>query len=239
MPPAEGGGMEIFMNEKKEVVLACENLVKIYANSDIETKVLKGINLKIYKGSINLIYGKSGSGKTTLLNLLATLDKVTSGSIYLNGNAYQNLSEGQLSKLRGNRFGFVFQAYNLIENISVKDNIYCLAYINGKEIDRSYYEFLIETLGISNLQAKTPKQLSGGEQQRVAIARAMILKPDIIFADEPTGNLDSENSRQIMQLFRKLNKEYNTTFIIVSHDENLVEQGDNVILLKDGVVNEN
>ena len=97
------------MNEKKEVVLACENLVKTYVNSDIETKVLKGINLKIYKGSINLIYGKSGSGKTTLLNLLATLDKVTSGSIYLNGNAYQNLSEGQLSKLRGNRFGFVFQ----------------------------------------------------------------------------------------------------------------------------------
>ena len=239
MPPAEGGGMEIFMNEKKEVVLVCENLVKTYANSDIETKVLKGINLKIYKGSINLIYGKSGSGKTTLLNLLATLDKVTSGSIYLNGNAYKNLSEGQLSKLRGNRFGFVFQAYNLIENISVKDNIYCPAYINGKEIDRSYYEFLIETLGISNLQEKTPKQLSGGEQQRVAIARAMILKPDIIFADEPTGNLDSENSRQIMQLFRKLNKEYNTTFIIVSHDENLVEQGDNVILLKDGVINEN
>ena len=227
------------MNEKKEVVLACENLVKTYANSDIETKVLKGINLKIYKGSINLIYGKSGSGKTTLLNLLATLDKVTSGSIYLNGNAYQNLSEGQLSKLRGNRFGFVFQAYNLIENISVKDNIYCPGYINGKEIDRSYYEFLIETLGISSLQEKTPKQLSGGEQQRVAIARAMILKPDIIFADEPTGNLDSENSRQIMQLFRKLNKEYNTTFIIVSHDENLVEQGDNVILLKDGVINEN
>ena len=227
------------MNEKKEVVLACENLVKTYANSDIETKVLKGINLKIYKGSINLIYGKSGSGKTTLLNLLATLDKATGGSIYLNGNAYQNLSEGQLSKLRGNRFGFVFQAYNLIENISVNDNMYCPGYINGKEIDRSYYEFLIETLGISSLQEKTPKQLSGGEQQRVAIARAMILKPDIIFADEPTGNLDSENSRQIMQLFRKLNKEYNTTFIIVSHDENLVEQGDNIILLKDGVINEN
>lgn len=218
------------------IVLSCDNLSKKYQSGQIETKVLNGINLTFQEGSINLIYGKSGSGKTTLLNLLAALDGPTSGEIIFDGKCYGEMTEKELAKLRGEYFGFVFQSYHLIPRISVKENINCPAYINGKKIDEKYYQFLIEKLGIKALEEKRPNQLSGGEQQRVAIARAMILKPKIVFADEPTGNLDSENTKLITGLFKKLNKEYNTTFIIVTHEESLIEKCDQVICIKDGEI---
>ncbi len=222
------------MAKIENIVLSCDNLSKKYQNGQIETKVLDRINLTFHENSINLIYGKSGSGKTTLLNLLAALDNPTGGEIIFDGKCYGKMAEKELAKLRGENFGFVFQSYHLIPRISVKENINCPAYINGKKIDEKHYQFLLENLGIKALEDKMPNQLSGGEQQRVAIARVMILKPKIVFADEPTGNLDSENTNLITGLFKKLNEEYSTTFIIVTHEIGLIEKCDQIIRIKDG-----
>lgn len=224
------------MGEEKNIIISCKNLSKTYENGLVCTKVLKNINLEFTSGSINLIYGKSGSGKTTLLNLLAGLDSATNGTIYFKGVDYKNLSESNLSKLRGNNFGFVFQAYHLINRISVEDNILCPGYINGKNIDMMHYNFLLECLGIKALRSKQSYQLSGGEQQRVAIARAMILKPQIVFADEPTGNLDTANTKTVTDVFQQLNKRYGTTFIIVTHEENLISTSNQTIRIKDGEI---
>lgn len=224
------------MKPEDEIILSCRNLSKTYDNGRIRTKVLKNVNVAFSKGSINLIFGKSGSGKTTLLNILASLDNASEGEIYYRDKRYGSMNETARSRLRGQNFGFVFQAYHLIPRISIEENIWCPLYINGQTMDEEYYEFLVRELGIEDLTMKMPHELSGGEQQRVAIARAMILKPKVIFADEPTGNLDSENTRLITDLFQKLNKEYHTTFIIVTHEENLMEECDQRIRIKDGEI---
>lgn len=224
------------MKPEDEIILSCRNLSKTYDNGRIRTKVLKNVNVAFNKGSINLIFGKSGSGKTTLLNILASLDNASEGEIYYRDKRYGSMNEAARSRLRGQNFGFVFQAYHLIPRISIEENIWCPLYINGQTLDEEYYKFLVRELGIEDLTMKMPHELSGGEQQRVAIARAMILKPKVIFADEPTGNLDSENTRLITDLFQKLNKEYHTTFIIVTHEENLMEECDQRIRIKDGEI---
>ena len=220
----------------EDILLSCENISKTYESSRIRTKVLKQVNAKFKKGSINLIYGKSGSGKTTLLNILAGLDKASQGNVYYLEKRYSSMSDSDLAKLRGINFGFVFQAYHLIPRINIEENILCPSYVNGKKYDKEYYQFLIKVLGIEMLVKKMPYELSGGEQQRAAIARAMLLKPKIIFADEPTGNLDTENTKTITELFQKLNEEYKTTFIIVTHEEYLIEQWELVIRLRDGEI---
>lgn len=222
--------------QNKNNVLSCNNLSKFYENGLIRTKVLKKIDLEITDGTINLIHGKSGSGKTTLLNLLAGLDKASSGEIYFQNKKYHSMTESEMAKLRGNNFGFVFQSFHLIKGISVEENIKCPGYVNGKSIDMVYFNFLVDNLGIKSLISKKPYQLSGGEQQRVAIARAMILKPQIVFADEPTGNLDSTNTQLISDVFKELNHRHGTTFIIVTHEENLIDQYEKIIRLKDGEI---
>jgi ABC-type lipoprotein export system ATPase subunit len=224
------------MMESEESLLSCDHISKTYISSSMQTKVLSKISIEFKAASINLIYGKSGSGKTTLLNILAGLDSAFQGNIYFGGKNYSSMTEAELARLRGEKFGFVFQAYHLIPRISVEENILCPSYINGKSIDKKYYRFLIKELGIENLITKMPYELSGGEQQRVAIARAMLLKPQIVFADEPTGNLDTENTKLITTLFQNLNKEYKTAFIIVTHEENLIERCQQVIRLKDGEI---
>lgn len=224
------------MMESEESLLSCDHISKTYISSSMQTKVLSKISIEFKEASINVIYGKSGSGKTTLLNILAGLDSASQGNIYFGGRNYSSMTEAELARLRGEKFGFVFQAYHLIPRISVEENILCPAYINGKSIDKKYYRFLIKELGIENLITKMPYELSGGEQQRVAIARAMLLKPQIVFADEPTGNLDTENTKLITTLFQNLNKEYKTTFLIVTHEENLIERCQQVIRLKDGEI---
>lgn len=222
--------------DKTNVLLSCRKLSKVYENGLLITKVLKNINLDFIEGSTNMIYGKSGSGKTTLLNLLAGLDKPSNGDIYFCDREYRSMSESELSKLRGNNYGFVFQSFHLISRISVEDNIKIPGYINGESIDITHFNYLVDSLDIRLLLKKMPYQLSGGEQQRVAIARAMILKPKVVFADEPTGNLDSINSNIITNVFKNLNQHYGTTFIIVTHEENLMSNCDQVIRLKDGEI---
>ena len=224
------------MDKTKDILLSCRNLSKSYENGTVITRVLRNINLDFYEGTISLIYGKSGSGKTTLLNLLAALDQPSNGEIYFRDKAYKSMTDSQLSKLRGNNYGFVFQAFHLIGRISVEDNIKCPGYINGRQIDTNYFNYLVDSLDIRSLLNKMPNQISGGEQQRVAIARAMILKPSIVFADEPTGNLDSINTGIIIDVFKNLNKRYGTTLIIVTHEENLIDNCDQVIRLKDGEI---
>ena len=175
------------MIKKDEIILSCDDISKSYENGNSGTNVLKHVSIEIKNESVNLIYGKSGSGKTTLINILAGIDKASYGNVYYCGKRYGSMGESKLAKLRGNNFGFVFQGYHLIPRISVEENILCPAYINGKKYDREYYAYLLQELGINKLTKKTSYQLSGGEQQRVAIARAMLLKPKIVFADEPTG----------------------------------------------------
>lgn len=229
-------GVSVNTNVSCNTILSCNNISKYYESRLVRTNVLKQVSLEFKEGSMNLIYGKSGSGKTTLLNLLAGLDQASNGDIMFQGKKYAFMKEAELAKLRGNNFGFVFQAYHLIPRINVEENIFCPSYVNGKKIDMTYYQFLIEELGIKSLVSKLPCELSGGEQQRVAIARAMLQKPKIVFADEPTGNLDTENTKMITSIFEKLNREHNTTFIIVTHEENLIKHCEQVIRLKDGEI---
>lgn len=220
----------------EDVLLRCKNISKTYPGGNMKSEVLKQVNLQFKRGTINLIYGKSGSGKSTLLNILAGLDQASHGDVYYMKKNYRSMNDSEKARVRGENFGFIFQAYHLIPRINVKENILCPSYINGKQYDREYYQFLVEILGIEKLLNQRPYELSGGEQQRVAIARAMLMKPKIVFADEPTGNLDTENTKIITDLFCKLHTECNTTFIIVTHEEDLIENCNQIIRIKDGEV---
>ena len=170
-------------------VLKCENLKKYYGNHENTVKALDGVDLSVEKGEFVAIVGSSGSGKSTLLHLFGGLDEPTSGKVFVDGKEIYQLKKDALCIFRRRKIGFVFQAYHLIPRISIEENIVCPSYINGKQYDKEYYHFLIEILGIEKLLKKMPYELSGGEQQRVAIARAMLLKPKIVFADEPTGGV--------------------------------------------------
>ncbi|MBQ1688540.1 MAG: ABC transporter ATP-binding protein [Lachnospiraceae bacterium] len=223
-------------DNRKKIILQCQNISKTYPGNNLKTEVLRQVNLQFNRGTINLIYWKSGSGKSTLLNILAGLDEPSQGDICYEGINYRSMGDSKKAKVRGENFGFIFQAYHLIPRINVKENILCPSYVNGKQYDHEYFEMLVEMMGIKKLLNNSPFALSGGEQQRVAIARAMLMKPKIVFADEPTGNLDTENTRIITELFDKLHKECNTTFIIVTHEENLIENCEQIIRIKDGEV---
>ena len=220
-----------------EILLSCTNLYKTYEDGEQSKEVLKGVNLEIEESGIYQICGKSGSGKTTLLNILAGLDRATAGSVCFGGQEYEKMSEAELAKLRGTHFGYVFQAFHLLRNVSVEENIKSPAYVNGKKIDTEYMGYLAEMLGIEKLLKQITYKLSGGEQQRVAIARAMLLKPQIVFADEPTGNLDTVSTERIVELFRKINREYGTTFVVVTHEEDLLKPCTKQIRIKDGEIN--
>ncbi len=219
-------------------IIKCNNLSKKYSGRGLTTQALDAVSLEIEKGSVNLIYGKSGSGKTTLLNIMAGLDGATSGDVGFEDVWYSSLKEHELAKLRGENFGFVFQAYNLIQGIKVAENIKTPSYITGKKVEKDYYDYLVEKLGIVELLKKYPNELSGGQQQRVAIARALVLKPQVVFADEPTGNLDTENTGMITDLFEGVHDELKTTLIVVTHEENLLKNCDMTIRIKDGMISD-
>lgn len=219
-----------------KILLRCTDLYKNYEDGGQQREVLKNVNLEIQSGGIHQICGKSGSGKTTLLNLLAGLDRATAGSICFGVREYEKFSEAELAKLRGEFFGYIFQSFHLLRNVSVEENIKSPAYVNGRKVDMEYMGYLAEMLGIEDLLKQATFKLSGGEQQRVAIARAMLLKPQVIFADEPTGNLDTSNTERIVELFRKINGEYGTTFVVVTHEEDLLKPYAQLIRIKDGEI---
>ncbi len=222
-----------------ETILEVKNLRKVFKDGlTTPLEVLKNINLSVKKGEFISLMGESGSGKSTLLYQIGFLDTPTEGTILINGIDVNKLNDDEQSKVRREKIGFVFQFYNLIPNLSVEDNIMLPVIMAGKK--RKDYEErlnnLLKTVGLSQKRKNLPKQLSGGQQQRVAIARAVIMNPTLILADEPTGNLDSISTDEIMRLFKKLNKEQNITIIQVTHSKQVAEYTDKIIYLKDGEI---
>ncbi len=216
-------------------ILEAEKITKKFKVDNKYIEILKGINLKIDKGEFVAIKGSSGSGKSTFLNIIAGLDKPTTGKIKLLNKDITYSKEEELSKLRNKDIGFVFQSFYLIPSLSVYENIILPSEIS-KETNHKRVLELIEEVGISNRKNSYPIQLSGGEKQRVAIARALVNKPKILFADEPTGNLDSENSEKIIELLIKLQKEYDLTLILVTHEKQISDKASRVIEIKDGKI---
>ena len=221
-------------------LLEVTNLKKIYTTRFGGNKVqaLSNVNFSVEKGEFVAIMGESGSGKTTLLNILATLDKPTSGEILLDGKSLVHISDKEVSAFRRKNLGFVFQDFNLMDSLSVKENIMLPVLLDKKEQKEceEKAEALEKQFGIEHLQEKNPYELSGGERQRVAICRALINDPSIIFADEPTGNLDSKSGKVVAEEFRKINEELGKTLLMVTHDPQMASRCKRVIFLKDGYV---
>ena len=222
-------------------ILSCENIHKSFQKrNDEKLEILKGISLSIEEGKINVIVGKSGTGKSTLLHILAGLDKPDSGSVEFNGINVHKLNDDEVSKFRNQNLGFIFQFHHLLPEFTALENISIPQMISGidKRVADKRSNELLEIVGLDERSKHTPSELSGGEQQRVAIARALANNPKIIFADEPTGNLDTENSNTIHKLIKKLRDEFNLTFLIVTHNKELMNIGDRIIEMKDGVITE-
>lgn len=221
-----------------ENLIEIKNVSKSFGNSDNKAKVLKNISLSIQRGEFIALMGASGSGKSTLLYLLGGLDKPDEGGIIIDGENILKMKDKELSVLRRRNIGFVFQFFNLVQNLSVEDNILLPLTMDGRKI-KDYKEQLTEILGITGLMDKRnsfPPQLSGGQQQRTAVARAVLMEPDIILADEPTGNLDSKSGKEIMELFSKINKEKGITILMVTHSQECAEYADRIINLADGEI---
>lgn len=215
-----------------------KGLTKTFVSGKEEARVLKELNFSVDKGEFVSIMGPSGSGKSTLLYLLGGLDKPTSGSIMLEGEDLSKVKKKAMSKLRRTKIGFVFQFYNLVQNLNVEDNIMLPIILDGKK-PKKYEEKLteiLEVIGLSDKRKLTPRELSGGQQQRVAIARALISEPDIIFLDEPIGNLDSKTGKEIMELFKNINVKFGKTLIQVTHSQSAAQFGTTIIRLVDGEI---
>ena len=213
-------------------VLRAESISKIYCQNAVSLQALRSVSVTIQKGEFVAILGRSGSGKSTLLNILAGLDKPSEGKVYIDGTDIFHLSEEKRTLLRREKIGFVFQAYELLHALTVTENIR----LPELTKDADYMRELLDTLEIRQYEKLYPDQLSGGEQQRVSIARALINHPPILFADEPTGNLDSKTERTVIDLLKNLAEKYGTSILMVTHNEDLVKDADRVIRLEDGEI---
>ncbi|TAN67694.1 ABC transporter ATP-binding protein [Paraclostridium sordellii 8483] len=216
--------------------LRVEKLKKIYGKGESEVHALAGIDIKIEPHKFTAIVGKSGSGKSTFLHCIAGLDKPTSGNVYLDDIDIYNLNDDKLSQIRRQEFGFIFQSYNLIPVINVYDNIILPVSIDGKNEDKSYINYLIEKLGLKSQINKFPNELSGGQQQRVAIARALANRPSVIFADEPTGNLDLKTTKEVMDILKMCVEEFNQTLVMITHNDEIANTADRVVTISDGKI---
>ena len=213
-------------------ILRAESISKIYCQNAVSLQALRSVSVTIQKGEFVAILGRSGSGKSTLLNILAGLDKPSEGKVYIDGTDIFHLSEEKRTLLRREKIGFVFQKYELLHALTVTENIR----LPELEANADYVGELLEALGIRQYETCYPDQLSGGEQQRVSIARALINHPPILFADEPTGNLDSKTERIVIDLLKNLAEKYGTSILMVTHNEDLVKDADRVIRLEDGEI---
>lgn len=213
-----------------------KNLNKIYGKGEVEVKALNNINLEINEGEFVAIVGASGSGKSTLLHLLGGVDKPSSGEVILNGTNMYSLKERELSILRRRKIGFVFQFFNLIPVLTAEENIEMPVLLDGGKMDKEYKAELLKILGLEERKKHHPAQLSGGQQQRVSIGRALANKPSLILADEPTENLDSKNSKEILELLKYSAKKYHQTLILITHDLAIAKEADRVITIADGEI---
>jgi putative ABC transport system ATP-binding protein len=217
-------------------ILETINLSKIYGKRDIQVSALKNVNIEVQKGEFITIVGPSGSGKSTLLHLLGGLENPTEGTVVIEEEDIYKLSESRLAKYRRKKIGFIFQQYNLIPVLNVRENIETPLMLDKAKIDKEYIDDIIEFLGLTERQKHLPNQLSGGQQQRVAIARALAAKPAIILADEPTGNLDTKTTEEVMKLLKESIKKYNQTLIMITHNEKIAQNADRVISIVDGEI---
>jgi putative ABC transport system ATP-binding protein len=215
-------------------ILRVENLTKIYGKNETKVEALKGINLSINKGEFVAIVGASGSGKSTLLHLLGGLDRPTSGKVIVDGQNIYDCKEDELAIFRRRKIGFVFQFFNLIPVLDVEENISLPSLLDSDKVDEDYLKELIDILGLKDRRYHLPSELSGGQQQRVSIGRALSNKPAIIFADEPTGNLDSKNSKDVIELLKFTARKYNQTLVLITHDVNIASMADRIITIEDG-----
>jgi len=214
------------------------NVNKFYGNV-VKTQVLYDINLSFEKESFNSIIGQSGSGKSTLLNIVGTLDQPTSGEVLIDGVSTKDMNKNQLAELRGAKLGFIFQFHYLLPEFTALENVIMPMKVNKKPITKEVIaraNELMNLVGLDDVKDNLANNMSGGQQQRVAIARALMNQPDIILADEPTGNLDSDTTEKVYELLREINKKYKTTFIIITHDRRIAEKADRIIEVKDGKV---
>ncbi|WML36815.1 ABC transporter ATP-binding protein [Clostridium sp. OS1-26] len=219
-------------------VIELKGVDKIYGGR-VKTQVLRNVNMTIERGSFTSIIGASGSGKTTLLNIIGTLDKPTNGEVYIDGSRIDEMSRVALAALRNRKIGFVFQFHYLLPEFNALENV-----LLPHRIKRFFYgrktreraELLLELVGLSSVMKNKIYNLSGGQQQRVAIARALMNKPEIILADEPTGNLDSNSAEDIYRIFRDINKNFGTTFVVITHDDRIAKKADRIIEIKDGII---
>lgn len=211
-------------------------LTKTYGADEAEVKALQSTDLNIETGKFTAIIGPSGSGKSTLLHLMAGLDYPTEGKVIIDEKDIYELKETELSRFRRKNLGFIFQSFNLLPILTAEENIILPILMDGEKVDQEYIDKLMDTLDLTSRRNHLPSQLSGGQQQRVSIARALANKPKIIFADEPTGNLDSKNSQEVLELLKSTIKEYNQTLVMITHDSKMTEGADRIIKLSDGRV---
>ena len=217
-------------------ILQTKDLCKYYGSGENQVKAVDHINLEIKQGEFAAIVGKSGSGKSTLLHMLGGLDMPTSGSVFVRGKELSKMKEEELAVFRRRKIGFIFQAYNLVSSINVWENIVLPLGLDERFVDEKYIKDVIHVLGIENRLYHLPNALSGGQQQRAAIARALESKPDIVFADEPTGNLDSRSSEEVMTLLKMSAEKYGQTIVMITHDEEIAQAADRILVIEDGQV---
>ena len=217
-------------------LIEVKNLSKVYGSGEAEVTALKNIDLNIEQGEFVAIVGQSGSGKSTLLHLIGGGDISSSGEVIIDGKNIYKLKEKELSILRRRKLGFIFQFFNLIPVLTAQENIEMPVLLDNEKIDKKYMNELLRILGLEERKNNYPSQLSGGQQQRVSIGRALANKPSIILADEPTGNLDSKNSKEVLELLKYCAKKYNQTLILITHDINIAKSADRVITIEDGEI---
>lgn len=215
-------------------ILRVENLTKVYGKGENEVRALDGVSFSVEKGEFVAIIGPSGSGKSTLLHILGAVDEPSSGKVFMDGKDVFKQNEEQLAIFRRRQVGLVYQFYNLIPVLDVVENITLPVQLDGRKVNRERLREMVALLGLHGREKHLPNQLSGGQQQRVSIGRALMNSPSVVLADEPTGNLDSKNNQEIMELLKKSNKKYNQTLIMITHDENIALQADRIIAIEDG-----
>lgn len=217
-------------------ILSCAELRKTYLSGDVKTNAVNGVNLHIQQGEFCAVTGPSGSGKSTLLHMLGSLETPSAGKVFYQGKDLSSYREDQRAVLRRRRFGFVFQAYNLVQELTARENMLLPVMLDRNQADEAYLRTLVERLGIADRLDHLPAALSGGQQQRVAIARALANKPAVLFADEPTGNLDGQTGREALALLKETSTQLGITLVLVTHDLHIAEQAQRMLRLEDGRV---
>ena len=219
-------------------ILQTKDLTKYYGEEPLVVKALDGITLQIEQGSFTAIVGTSGSGKSTLLHMLGGLDTPTGGSVVVDGQSLGKMSRSELTIFRRRKIGFIFQNYNLIPNLTIYDNIVLPVELDGRSVDRQYLDNIVSVLGLEGKLERKPNKLSGGQQQRAAIARALITKPALILADEPTGNLDSRTSQEVVGLLQATGRQFHQTIVMITHNDEIAQIADRTIRIEDGRIAE-